>query len=445
MRKKYRWVLRIILFSLLFGVIYFNFIYNPVYIEFNTEEKSDFGFTQEDQERLYCTSIKPIRGTPYIFCRFYYSESLSSSGAKNGLLSNMYRGFLIDSTKAVSVLNGEWNSKEYITSSKVIKIESWFHDQSFAINGKPVLQFIHHKTNSQIFMFLPFLTNGWLNNYITSELLYADIYGNMEKKKGIPRDFFPITEDNKIVIPNSHNSIEYDGLKEYTFNEDKQILLNEWKDGKYFYSFLTLDNGCYCGFDTTDKKEIYFYIPGKPPKTDIFSLDNLQSILPDLVVTKKYLSIYSCDQRYGLSPLFFVYDGKWDRCPVFKINTNRVRDGEFKDIFKFCGSVPKEKGQWNTLVAMNNDQVIISFSPEYDYKKQKNNFDSPSFDIYKPSVIENGDKNRFCEKIKTVNIPFKVESHEISTLDDQYILFYGEGAIWKMKWDGSEYAKIFPR
>jgi hypothetical protein len=451
MQKKYRWLLGILLVSLLYGGFYYFFIYFPIYIEFTAQEKSNFGWSQKDQERFYCTSIKPIRGTPYIFyifCRFYYHDFWSLSGAKNSFQSKTYRGFLIDSTKAVSVLKGEWNSKEYLEYGIMIEGESWFHDQSFAINGKPILQFLHKNNHNSILMYLPFISNQVVRGKtLIHELLYVDISGNMEIKKGIPRYFFPITEDNKIVIPTSYNGISYEGLKEYTFSEDKQILLNEWKGVKNFYSFITLDNGCYCGFDTTVKQEIYFYIPGKPPKTDIFPLGNLRSILPDLVTTK-HLSIVSCYQRYqryGLSPLFFVDDGKWDRCPVFKIISNRVKDGEFQDIFKFCGSVPKEKGHWNTLVAMNNDQVIISFSPEYDQKKGQYNFDSPSFDIYKPSIIEDGDKNRFCEKIKTVEIPFKVDSREISTLDDQYILFYGEGAIWKMKWDGSEYAKIFHR
>ncbi len=445
MQKKYRWLLRILLVALLIGGFYYFFIYFPIYIEFNAQEQSDFGWSQKDEDRFYCESIIPIRGTPYIFCRFHDNGYPQSSGRWNyGYTTLLYRGFLIDNSRSLSVLNGEWTSKYYVESGLVMDGETWFHKKSFSINREPILQFLHSTTKLPIYASLPLLPHDFRNLCKKSEHEYmlVDIAGNIESKKEIPEHFFPIAGENKIVVPNMHNRIFEDGMKEYSYGEDKLNLLNEWKTGKYLYNLITLDDGCYFSFEDQEQKKLYCFTTGSSPKTISFDLNNLYDILPDLQMGK-YLHVSSCDQHGDCSSCFYLQEGGWDRCPVVKINSSRIKDGGFNDIFKFCGSIPKEKDKWSTILALNNDQFIISFCPEFDINNKQ--FISPSFDIYKPSIIENGDNNRFCEKIKTVDIPFKVDSREISTLDDQYILFYGKGAIWKMKWDGSEYAKVFPK
>ncbi len=359
-----------------------------------------------------------------------------------------YRSFLIDSSRAVSVLNGEWNNKEYIVDGETIESESWSPQRFFALNGEPVIQFVHQTSNYPIYMSIPLLPKKLRNNKYyqksENEFYYVGISGNLEKKYDFPNYFFPVAGENKIVAQEISQGFKYDLLREYSLKQGQLLLLNEWKSSDRLQSLINLDNGCYLSSNPFEK-EFYFFSPGNP-QTTAFSFDNLRGFLPELVTWKEYINNFSsCDNSNGRSPYIYSQVGKWDRCPVIKINTSRIKDGEFNDIFKFCGSIPKKENRWSTLLSMNNNQVIISFSPEYDFKNKRYNLDYPSFDIYKPSIIENGDKDRFCEKIKTVNIPFKVDSIVISTLDDQYLLFYGEGAVWKIKWDGSEYAKIFPR
>jgi hypothetical protein len=436
MRKKYRWLLGILFVAFMIGGLYYFFIYNAVYIRFNAEEKSAFGWMQEDQEHFYCESIIPIKGTPYIFCRFHDNGSSTSLEGNNSYRTLLYRGFLIETSRSVSVLNGEWNATYYKKSGVVMDGEYWYHQKTFAMNKEPVLQFVHTKVKLPFYTSLPFLHLVFNRPKKTeNEFFYVDIAGNIETNSDFPEHFFPIAGEDKIVVPKIR------GLKEYAFSKNNLSLLNEWDAGSISNSLITLDNGYYFSFDKR-KNELYFSSTATPPQTFIFSFNNLYDILPDLEFGDS-LFIYSCNQHDRRSPYFYLQEGKWDRCPIVKINSNRIKDGKFNDIFLFCGSIPKEKETYTTVLALNNDQVIISFSPEFDKKNKQ--FISPSFDVYKPSIIENGDDNRFCEKIKTVEIPFKVYSQAIAALDDQYLLFYGEGALWKMKWDGSEYAKIFPR
>ena len=442
MRKKYRWVLRIILVALLIGVKYFLFIDKPVYINLKVEEKSDFGWTQEDKKRIYLQKIKPIIGTPYIFCDFTHSESWSKPGSNDFSRTFFYRGFLIDSSRAVSVLSGEWTSKNDVESGYFIDDESTYNQLAFAINGEPVLKFSHHESHVPPYISFRIIPVKYRYHFQNrkSEYFYVDISGNIDKRRDFPEDFILLAGENKFVtLSNDFNNSGFLFLREFELSEGKFNLLNEWKSNDHLSPLITLENGCYFSYNSF-KREIFFFIPGNP-QTFALSYDDFFDIIPD--IKKGYLKVDSCDTYYGRSPYFYFQEKKSDHCPIFKINSDRIKDGQLKDIFQFCGSIPKEKDKWTSILAMNNDQVIISFSSKKEEKNKGRKY--PSFDIYKPSIIENGDKNRFCEKIKTVEIPFKVESHEIAILEDQYILFYGEGALWKMKWDGSEYAKIFPK
>jgi hypothetical protein len=322
----------------------------------------------------------------------------------------------------------------------VIDDESTYNQLAFAMNGEPVLKFAHHSAHVPTYMSFPFIPVGVRAHFQNrkSKYFYVDISGNIENLPDFPEVFFSIPGEKKIVTTfNIANSFF---IREFELSEGKFILLNEWKINDWLGSLKTLDNGCYFSFNSF-KRKLFFFIPGNRPQTFPFSFDDFFDIIPDIKM--EFLKINSCDQNDGSSPYFYFPDEKSDRYPIVKINSNRIKDGKFKDIFQFCGSIPKEKDKSPSILAMNNDQVIISFSSKDDEKNKGRKY--PSYDIYKPSIIEDGDKNRFCEKIKTVEIPFKVESHSIAKLDEQYLLFYGEWAIWKMKWDGSEYAKIFPK
>lgn len=450
MKKKVITLFALIIFAILGGIVaYQKWIANSDHLDFPTisNEKLDgFEAVNPNEYEIY---VRPVYSSPYIRCGFSKRLNADEDEERKKVIE-----YIIDIEKGETIFHAEWvNESEIHRNSNSRSNRSWSFHPRF-INNELKINFYYDQYEPFKSVLLPFQTHStvlreeqsfnemWILN---DNYKFVQIPNHLSRvfSKQLPNSsqFFyaGIEDQTQEFPPYTYHIAIYDFINN-TFNLARQWKTKfklQYKGDYWFLSqlksdiFLAHNNTVHTSIFVVDNDEMPYRIidwserAGLANQTDLFQF--------------RFRTLTNPGDE---TSLLYMEKEK----TVYEVDYDQLIDGSFEETFKPVLQ-NLEKYPW---FVFDHDRFILFQNPDIYQEDYDNPFhgyqiEEHPFAYYERTVNEDGTFGAFSTEQKTITVDETPRKYCYNPLDNEHILYISEGAIWSMKWDGTEHKKLFPK
>lgn len=427
--NKRRLVVLIVLIIVISIILIVSFSTRRLEMEIVAKSSDTFGI----DDHYYLSRMTPLYNSPYIFCLFSTPTPAYISGSPKSYLQKN-AAIVVDIARSHQVLKIEWTNDLFPPVDGSYR--SYRYSMAFALDSKPYIcleYWADHQIRWLDTIQRKYPRLQWLNRFFTRssrKLLSIDSDGVLHDPSLFPFFMFPPTQGNDSII-GIFSSTEKVG--EYEMIDGKLQRTFEWEGIDMPSQRIALDDGSY--FGTTVRNQGYWFYKKNPnPATREISSESLCALIPTISspLDLTFVSLFNHSDKPSMT-----YVSNVPGYPVFEIRSDNLDTGKISDIFKLIGN-DFEEAPFASM--QNNEALLLSTGTiaASDFIRR-----DQSVFISKREKNPDGTLGRFSNGLTPLEFPEDAQVCRYP-LDDEHLIYYYEGRIWTVRWDGTSKTPVFP-